>query len=184
MHYNSTELLEPMWMPLPTTISPSLRSWLLEEKSLTQRMREYGDVQIKVLAEYWSRGLPSEYALLNVPDTESLWHRDVVITVNNKSWMAARTCIPHNTLEHLDSLKNLGNHSLGDLIFAKLNGNRNKLEYASLSPKHVLYQLAKNEIDWGEPLWGRRSVLQVNEKSLLLNEVFFPIMGEITRKSL
>lgn len=187
MHHNTPELPEPIWHPiitLPESIPFESRAWLTEEISLTQCLRLLGDFQVKVVGEYWRKGFPSEYALLHTDPDELLWHRDVILMVNKKPYIIARTCVPVATFAHIVSLKNLGNNSLGDLIFSTLNGSRERLEYTSLLPENDLCQIAKNEVPIDSSLWARRSVLNVNENHLLVNEIFLPIMSEITRKSL
>ncbi|MFI4954655.1 MAG: chorismate--pyruvate lyase family protein, partial [Gammaproteobacteria bacterium] len=79
--------------------------------------------------------------------------------------------IPEATLQALPELQSLSNRSLGDLIFKDLQGKRESLEFAQLTPTDKLYIIAAPFHPIANP-WARRSLLVAKQHCLLVNEIF------------
>ncbi|MFT4836683.1 MAG: chorismate--pyruvate lyase, partial [Psychromonas sp.] len=72
----------------------------------------------------------------------------------------------------------IGTDSLGKFLFQDPSMRRDKIEVAQFpvySAVHQLCTVLNQEVDF--PLWGRRSLFYVNNKALLVSEVFLPASG-------
>jgi chorismate--pyruvate lyase len=166
--------LEPKWLPiskLPDTTPENILSWLTAEVSLTARLRTLGTFTVQLQQESWGAGAATECELLGIPQDTQLWQRDVALLINEKPTVIAHTLIPKETLTALPQLKNLGNRSLGDLIFKDLHGTRDCLEFAEITAQHRLFA-GTRAFHQADTLWARRSLLSACGHSLLVNEVF------------
>jgi len=92
----------------------------------------------------------------------------------------ARTVIPLQTMTgSVRRLARLGARPLGGLLFADPSVRRGALEIASISPGDTLYGTATGGAGGtdGAPIWGRRSVFHLDNKPLLVSEVFLSEVG-------
>ena len=166
--------LEPRWQPISSlsgTVPEHLHTWLTAEVSLTKRLQQLGTFTVELTGEEWGKSLPSESQLLTLTQDEPVWQRRVVLRVNDCPKVVAHTVIPSAALDNIPGLKELGQHSLGDLIFGELHGVRSQLEFARLTSMHDLFILSMPMTDATE-LWARRSLLVVKQWQVLVNEVF------------
>ncbi len=79
----------------------------------------------------------------------------------------------HSILAELDS------RPLGKLLFRDPALRRSEFEIALLQPRHLEYQWAVQQQAAPATLWARRSIFWLQEKPLLLMEVFFPDFFEL-----
>lgn len=88
----------------------------------------------------------------------------------------ARSLIPDNTLDATNiGLKELGNDSLGHILFQAPHAQRGAIETASFDSESTIAQLANQlNLPVCHDLWGRRSLFNLQQYPLLVSEVFLP----------
>ena len=116
---------EPLWLEnrqgtrhkLPVNI----QSWAYESGSLTQRLRNYygSGVAVKILFHRWQTPFLSERRFLGLPEHHYSLIREVLLHVDDKPLILARTIIPTATIKMAKSnLSKLGTRPLGEVIFS------------------------------------------------------------------
>ncbi|MGI9130385.1 MAG: chorismate--pyruvate lyase family protein [Candidatus Methylopumilus sp.] len=153
-----------IWLKSPT-IKGHEFSWLTEEGSLTERLKnEFDDVKVDVIYE----GLALE--------EETDYIREVMIKSHDKPMIFAHTRLKMNELEDAwTCLKTLGEQSLANILFKDPHISRRSLLYRVCESEDVLYKRLKS-LDYmqEEILWMRQSEWERYGKILLLTEVFLP----------
>ncbi|BDH47554.1 chorismate pyruvate-lyase [Salmonella enterica subsp. enterica serovar Choleraesuis] len=133
--------------------------WLLLEDSMTRRFEQYcRKVSVEVVFEDFvtvdSLGEDARY----LPGDVRFWRREVILYGDGVPWLAGLTLVPESTLSGPElALARLGTTPLGRYLFSSST-------------------LTRDFIDIGrsESLWGRRSLLRLSGKPLLLSELFLP----------
>ncbi|MBL4567572.1 MAG: chorismate lyase [Porticoccus sp.] len=170
---------EPSWRsytrtPVATTPA-ALRSWLLDRGSLTQRLIDAsgGVFRVEVLNQGMALPLLSEARALGLPARQQALVREVVLYGCNEPWVYARSIIPVKTLTgRLRSLQKLDNRPLGALLFSDRSMQRGDIEIACMNTTaHLQPSLPKNIKG---TIWGRRSIFYLDQKPLLVSEMFLP----------
>lgn len=144
----------------------ALCGWLDETGSLTTRLQRLsgGRLRVRVLAEGWQRPSCEERHALQLSSREYAWVREVVLIVNDTPWVQARSILPRASLTGLGRrLTRLGNHSLGGLLFRDPALRRGEIATS-------LLQLGPHTV------WGRRSVLYLHGRPILVAEAFLPAL--------
>ena len=102
--------------------------------------------------------------------------REVELHCGRRCWVFARTLIPAKTLEGgAKRLAYLRARPLGAVLFADPNVRRDLVEVARLSPNHILFECAaRGLLPAPDSLWARRTRFLIDDKPLLVNEVFLP----------
>ena len=174
--------LEPAWQSSLRlrrgALPPEWRSWLLDHASLTRRLQQQcGDsFRVKLLSLRLERPMLSEARALGRPHQEIALVRQVHLLCGDTPWVFARTVIPlPSFMGGLRRLTQLGNHSLGAVLFADPRLERSPIEVARIEPRQRLYRRSRGmAIPDGNPVWGRRSVFCLQGNSLLVSEFFLP----------
>jgi chorismate--pyruvate lyase len=97
--------------------------------------------------------------------------REVVLKGRGRPWVFARSILPMTTMTgRLAGLRTLSNQPLGELLFQDPSMTREPLEAACLPARILSVPAALAAGD--EPLWARRSVFFLDQKPLLVSEVF------------
>jgi len=177
---------EPVWHDIRQwhrkQVPDSLRIWLFDRTSLTQRLRFHcdQDLSVKILSQAWARPFPAESKRLDLPLAQYTKIREVYLCCHHQPWIFARTVIPASTLLKIrHSFARLKERPLGEGLFAAHNLYRNQAQIAELNTAHHLYHLAIQHLNsQPETVWGRRSVLYLSHKPLLITEVFLPSVSE------
>jgi len=88
----------------------------------------------------------------------------------------ARTVIPASSLRgRLRRLSMLGTRPLGALLFADPGMRRDAPEIARIHPGHDIFlQAVQHSRARPAAIWGRRSVFYLDNKPLLVSEIFLP----------
>jgi len=107
--------------------------------------------------------------------------REVELHCGNRPWVFARTLIPATTLRGgARRLAHLRNRPLGAVLFADPNVLRGELEVAELLSRHLLFRDAARHLERPPgSLWGRRRLFYMDNKPLLVNEIFLPELPEL-----
>ncbi|WP_325891356.1 chorismate lyase [Grimontia sp. NTOU-MAR1] len=151
---------EPDWQTLETTREGA---WLLERHSMTERLKAHCrtlTVELLGLHEIEQSALAeNELSLLG---EEPCMVREVVLSGDGNAWLCARTLVPKSTLtEKEQDIADLGAVPLGQRVFNQANARRDAIEVATVVVE-------------GRSLLARRSRLWVNEKPMLVSELFLP----------
>jgi chorismate--pyruvate lyase len=175
------------YQSFPRTDLPSaeLMEWLLDPGSFIQRLKQYhiAEPQVHVLLQEWESLPTDERALLAVPESESGLVREVLIDSEEGQWMFARTVFPAATLTGKErELAHLQNRSLGSVLFQDPSVVRGDFDLVGILPETEWHQkihaVAKVNRD---VLWARRSLFYIQNKPLLLAEVFLPAIQTLSR---
>jgi chorismate lyase len=106
--------------------------------------------------------------------------REVTLLVNDTAWVYARTIIPLGTLKgKLRYLRHLGNRPLGEKLFVNPTMQREGTMFATISSEHLPSQLR-----YKQALGGRRTLFKLNNKPLLVCEIFLAAIYDNGSKSL
>lgn len=146
----------------------ALRPWLYLETSLTAKIRAAcaGSVGVEVLGEDWKVPALDEVQLLAGGLQQRAWVREVALHCDGRAWVQARTVIPCASLTgSLRQLRRLGGRPLGEVVFSARRLERRCLQVGRVEDPGT-----------GRMLWGRRSLLAVDGKPLLIAEMFLPAL--------
>ena len=165
------------WYPadrwLRYAIPASWRDWLVDNGSLTKRLiaASAGNFSVRVLRQDYHRPAVNEARALGLAAGRYALIREVVLMGNNKPWVYARSILPLETLTgRLRALRKLDNRPLGALLFADKTLSRGDIEIARIPGLLLPQNLAADS----DELWGRRSLFYLDNKPLLVSEIFLP----------
>ena len=177
-------------------LSENLKNWLLDENSLTARLKSCCDTfQVKVIGEEQQICTANEACEL-IKAGEPILVREVLLYCDNVAQVFARSLLPLKSLTgREEALGQLGEQPLGQVLFNNPSLKRQGLELSSFTHDSSMALLAKNlarqipelvpgkvldktpapiagELD--NALWGRRSIFMIENKPLMVAEVFLP----------
>ena len=159
-------------------VPAELTSWLLDPGSLTARLIKAcpGRFQVRVLSQTWRAPLHNEIKRLGMRERQMSFIREVYLYCDDQPWVFARTVIPRTTLRGRQKhLAHLGSRPLGAVLFADPHMHRDEIEVTCLQAREQLYHKAVVALSQRPAnIWGRRSVFYLNDKPLLVNEIFLP----------
>lgn len=164
----SPQLQQQAWLslnPMPRTLLPEpWRHWILDNGSLTQRLKDLtGNPQtfsVELKKVGFTRATLSEARALKLNVREQVYVREVSLNLNNIPVVLARSVIPRRTLTGRErQLMFLGNKPLGEFLFNHRHMKRHDIE-------------CKHGTISGQPVWARRSVFELSGKPLMVSEVF------------
>nr|WP_086939318.1 chorismate lyase [Thaumasiovibrio occultus] len=165
-------LLEQVkWSP-PTVLGMTegvMATWLLDTRSLSRRFQQYCQTlsvslieQSELAADELS---PEERELLG---DQPCLVRKVVLFGDDVPWLLGRTLIPFSTLTGQEQdLAQLGEVPLGLRVFQDRAARRDALVLSQ-----VVEGKTRDDSSFSSALWARRSRLWLNEKPMLVSEVF------------
>lgn len=142
-----------------------LRPWLEASGSLTKMAKaRCASVHVKLLQTGWA------------PD--ACYHREILMLCDESPWWYAHTRIPASTFDkRADVFQDLGERSLGCLLFSDPHITRQSLRFFEVSFASSLYQQAACFVTLDhDRLWARESVYHVEGQPLYLLELFLPAM--------
>ena len=156
----------------------NLASWLTGTGSLTRRLQQHNQYgfSVELLGNSWIKPLVDECLQLKLSLNELSYQREVRLLDGDEANVYARTIIPRTTyLAMQHRFNNLGNKSLGEVLFTDPTVQRGPIEIACLKPGQWLYEMAiLDEPYRPDELWGRRSHFYLQGKVMLVNEIFLP----------
>jgi chorismate--pyruvate lyase len=156
----------------------NLQAWIYEPGSLTQRLRtEYGaGVAVKVLFQQWRPPFLTESQRLHLPCHRHSLIREVLLHIDNKPLVLARTVLPQATINIAKcKLSNLGTRPLGEVIFSYPNLARLETDICCIPEKIWTAQL-KQQVAIEGKICGRRTVYAIERQPMLVSEFFMPDM--------
>jgi len=142
-----------------STLDSALLDWLMLEDSMTRRFESFCErVTVEMLFEGFvgPEALEEEGAFL--PHEPRHWLREILLCGDGVPWLVGRTLVPASTLCGPElALQQLGTTPLGRYLFTSSTLTRDFIQPGR-----------------SEALWGRRSLLRLSGKPLLLTELFLP----------
>lgn len=131
-----------------------------------------------MLTEEWVKPDHSEAKLLGIPPVQKVLLRQVHLKCGDQLCVYARSVIPLSTLQGKHQrLQYLGNKPLGEYLFANPTLKRSKIEWSKLDKGSSLFSIAlDHQTESEQAIWGRRSLFQIDTKSLLVSEFFLPVL--------
>jgi chorismate--pyruvate lyase len=155
--------------------------WLLDPSSLTRRLQLTcgGQFSVVPVSQSWQRPQLNEAQALGVRPHERCFIREVHLLCDDQPWVFARTVIPVRTLTgSRRRLTRLGKKPLGAVLFADPSMRRSQIEIARLETGQALFESAiKPLLERPLEIWGRRSAFFLDNKPLLVSEIFLPKIG-------
>jgi chorismate lyase len=154
---------------MPENLGP----WLIDNGSLTRKLVALSKDQFKVQVLRQEVATPdaAEANALKMTQQTPVMIREVVLKGRGRPWVFARSILPMTTMTgRLAGLRTLSNQPLGELLFQDPSMTREPLEAACLPARILSVPAALAAGD--EPLWARRSVFFLDQKPLLVSEVF------------
>jgi chorismate--pyruvate lyase len=151
-----------------------IQSWLQDKGSLTARLvaASEGTFSLKLLRQEIMRPRLDEQRLLGLARAEVAIIREVVLYGDHQPWVFARSVLPLRSLTgNLRQLRKPSKRPLGAFLFRKRQLVRGRIHIAQISSRHG-YVAA--HLIGDKPLWGRRSVFSLQQRPLLVSEVFLP----------
>ena len=156
--------------------SKQIGTWLYDTGSLTKKLEsicQYFHVELasQKIVEATDLNLSGYFS-----DTKEILVREVFLYCDNVPVIFAQTEIPISTLlGENDQLSEIGTESLGNILFQDPTMRRGLIEVAHFTEKSqlmTLETLLNQKFD--HSLWARRSFFYLNEKPLLVSELFLP----------
>jgi chorismate--pyruvate lyase len=161
----------------------ALRPWLHDHGSLTQRIRQRcRHFAVQPVRSGLARIAFDEAALLGIAPHRLAWSREVFLHADGQPVVFAHsTCAQVHLRGAWSSMSDLGNRSLGSLLFTHPLVIRQPLHYKALRSQHPLYRSAAAVLtDAPDRLWARRSLFYLHDAPLLVTEVFLPQILKLT----
>ena len=143
------------------------RNWLFDSGSLTARLLEAsdGNLRVRVLRQKLEVPKFSERQRLSLGERRRALVREVVLYGGGQPWIYARSILPLTTLTgRLRKLRQHSNQPLGELLFKDPSMRREPVQFACFG------SVSSGDV----AIWGRRSVFTLDNKPLLVAEVFLP----------
>ena len=149
----------------------SVGHWLLDTESLTRRLQSGGaEFSVQRRSQVWSFPTFSERSALKVPQRQAALIREVVLMADARPVVFARSVFPCTTLSgDLRWLRHLQNRSLGSILFTNPRLQRSPFELARLPGDTPLLP---EDLQQQPSAWGRRSVFLIDQRPLLVAEIF------------
>ena len=156
---------------IPTNWYP----WLSDRGSLTDRLIDASENQFRVEVIDQCEGVPlqNESLALGLSAHTPALIRRVLLQGKSLNWVFARSILPMSTLTGDQArLKAIDDQPLGALLFADASMTREPVEVAHLPAFE--FDVPKGLCQASDLLWGRRSVFRLDQKPLLVSEIFLP----------
>ncbi len=165
-------------MPLTLNDEPlheGLRDWLFATGSLTARLKTHcTEFRVEVLGQEIISCSELE-ANDDIAAGEQVLVREVLLYCDNKPQVFARSLLPLKSLTGEEqNLAQLGEQPLGQVLFNHPDLIRKGIEVACFNQSSSLFTLIKQLGLPIIPVWGRRSVFVLNNKPIMVAEVFLP----------
>lgn len=176
MNSAAAQQFDYRWAPVhrvnKTKIPPVLWHWLTTPASLTAKLQCLGELTVEVIEDTWGEPTSREKKRLKLRPREAARIRTVLLRVDGKAVIYARSVIPARSLRgHWRQVKHLHNKPLGGYLFQHRSLTRSGIEVTQL-PKRMFP-------DQPTAVWARRSVFHQYGPGILVNEAFFESIQQL-----
>ena len=164
---------------------PCTKEWASSVQRVTESFaRQANKVYISSRVEQWAPICPEDKAYLGVTN-ERAWCRWVVINGDDEPWCFAKVLVPESTYKKFKSeFDELKDNLLGQsILYQHPNMKRSGFEFAQLKSGSALFaqlQSMSKGAYLAQTLCARRSVFHLDEYPLLLEEIFLPMIPEVS----
>ncbi len=171
--------LSGLWRDARSCSLPeNVQGWLLDPNSLTARLKSHcQQFRVELLGQRVEPCQENEAVAL-IPKGEQVLVREVLLFCDDKPQVFARSLLPLSSLTGSEqALANLGTQSLGQVLFNNPSLERQTIEVAKFDTNSAVAALAKKlhlSALHQKNLWGRRSIFVLENKPLMVAEVFLP----------
>lgn len=169
---------------LRTAANKTFIAWLRDRGSLTARIQARGRFAVRVLRQ--GLGIPTadEALALGLSPGVRAWIREVALFCDGRIVVFAHTVLPCRPGGPLTGwLARLGSRSLGALLFSHAGFTRGPMNFTRLDCRHGLFLPALAAMQLGNPapdtLWARRSRFGFGAQSVLVTEIFSPLVLQL-----
>lgn len=167
-----------------TRPSANLRDWLTLGTSLTARLRERSaQFAVRRLRQHIVFTLQDECDVLSIPHDERVHEREVLLCCDDVPVVFAHTVMPFsNTHDDWPAFHDLGEQSLGALLFDDPLVSRGALQFSRLPLQHPLVSRIYSAIPAEQiesRLHARRCLFQRKRSKMLVTEVFLPRITQL-----
>lgn len=163
-------------------VAKEMRTWLYHDASLTARLVAAcpEGFRVEVLKQRYARVQVNEARLLGIPPRQLALLREVYLYCGSVRVVYARSIIPLKTLTGRQKrLAYLGDRPLGGFLFSCPTMQRGQVQLAAIRSDDLVHQRATQSVDENNDiLWGRRSVFRLDDKPLIVAEVFLPAINQ------
>lgn len=162
--------------PESQSIDDALLQWLIDPSSLTARLKQCcQQFRIEVLGQQ-VQACQAHEANDDVKSGEQVLVREVLLYCDDVPQVFARSLLPLRSLTgQQQALADLGTQSLGQVLFNHQDLQRKNIEVALFEHDSSVAKLSDFlALPVKQPLWGRRSVFVLENKPLMVAEVFLP----------
>lgn len=134
--------------------------------------RSRGDFRVEILRQVKSRANLGEAQALGINIHQLCLVREVILRGHDQPWVFARSVLPLSSLTgSLRRLRKQGTRPLGAFLFTQPQLQRSPIALSLISRHHAYvpeYLLGDAQV------WGRRSIFSIDNKPLLVSEIFLP----------
>ena len=133
-------------------LSPIAWDWLSYKPSLTKRLREFTNNQIKfqVIREHW-----------NLSHHNPIWTREITWQLHTACWIEATLLIPQSSINtETECLLSTNERPIGEQLFQEPSLTRSDFEFFQVTER--------------PSQWIRESVFHFKQQPLTLREAFLP----------
>jgi chorismate lyase len=169
---------------VPDILDEQLHVFMFHTGSLTNLIEECcnDDFNIELLTESWRSPFPDEIDSLSIKNGELAFIRESRLKSGNQTLVYARTVIPRETLTiENQKLTQLGANPLGNVLFNDDSASRTNMRYAKIPVNCELHEQATKNTRIQSELWARQSLFHINNKPLMITEVFLPAILECSK---
>lgn len=160
-------------------LQKGIQHWVCAESSLTVKVKELGvSFSVEVINQCYKSLSITTKKILNTSDNVALI-REVVLKQGDTPLIYAQTVMPESTIIGTEArLAELGNQSLGQILFQSHHATRGKIEISLVEKASPLGSYIEQHLNQPiiEPCFIRRSIFHLNDKPLLVNECFLPAL--------
>ena len=157
-------------------IALGLKHWLFDRGSLTSRLKNHcQEFSVVVLNNELIHLSTTEKSLFSAAEL-SINCREVLLVCDGIPQVYARSLIPVDTMLSTNvGLNELGNNSLGQILFQASHAHRCVFEATCFQPGSTIHRLSGElGLNTNQELWGRRSLFTLTQYPLLVSEIFLP----------
>ena len=162
--------------PEQLTVETQLLDWLLDRHSLTERLKSHCQhFRVEVLGQTIAPCSARE-ANEDIHAGEQVLIREVLLYCDDIPQVFARSLMPLTSLTgEQQQLAHLGTQSLGQVLFNHPDLIRKGIEISAFDQHSSVGKLSQYlDLAVNDNLWGRRSVFVLEQKPVMVAEVFLP----------
>ncbi|MCG1055492.1 chorismate lyase [Mycetohabitans sp. B5] len=168
------------WRAQPRAVfSAAQKDWVTRAGSLTRHLSTLGRVTVRVTCEKVGLAWRDEARVLRLARRAPVWIREVVLTVDGVSVVAAHSVTPLRASRGVwQAVRRLRTRALAELLYADMTVTRSPIVSRCVDGAHPLYRLAVAQLGPDRPhaCVARRSVFTRHRLPLMVTECFLPAM--------